>query len=439
MESKKKNTKVLVTGASGFVGSHIVEALLERNYQVSCLLRKNSRLLNLEGNSELSSGLQIVRLSSNSGSSDSSFSGSSNGFSGSSSSSSSSSSLDSSNEWDSPAELKMALKGIDFIIHCGGQVRGRNLEDYRKGNVFPTEALLKHADPSFLKGFLLISSQASAGPSESSEKAITETDSPNPLSNYGRSKREAEELVLSYRDRFPVAILRPCSIYGPRDRAFLELFRWIDKGLEFRIGKALRRLNMIYIEDFVRSVLLALESERSPIFFSKIASLPDFSAVSPPDSLLGSSFTATITTGSTVSSSDSIFFVNDGEVYDWNSIWNTAKRSFSLIENGEKQEKIKKMETKSRVQEYRLSQTKKTLLIRIPVPLCRGIARIGDLVGRISGQIPVLTSDKLSDMLAQNWLCDSSKIRKEWSFQTRYSLEEGFFKTLSWYKQEGWL
>ena len=94
-------------------------------------------------------------------------------------------------------------------------------------------------------------------------------DRANPVSDYGKSKQKAEEETLQYRERFPVVILRPSAVYGPRDRDMYELFRWAARGLTIEINGGEHFINPCYVKDLALAIVHAAEQKTASgsIFF----------------------------------------------------------------------------------------------------------------------------------------------------------------------------
>jgi nucleoside-diphosphate-sugar epimerase len=215
---------VLVTGANGFVGSHLVEGLLQGGHRVRGLVRRTSDLRWLEN-------LDVERVY---------------------------------GEVTDSAGLPKAVRGMEAIYHTAGVTRARRPEIYQQvnhqGTVNLLRACLQH-NPS-LKKFILISSQAAAGPGAVGRLA-RETDPCRPVSDYGRSKLMAEQAAARYINRLPIVIIRPPAIYGPRDRDFLSYFKVLKKHLRPLLGLGRRRLSICHVRDVVRGSILAGNSSRS--------------------------------------------------------------------------------------------------------------------------------------------------------------------------------
>ncbi len=217
--------RVLVTGATGFVGSHMVELLHRMGWEVVCPVRNPLALRNLEGLS-----CRTPTFS----------------------------------ELDS-----MMVEGyeFDYAFHMAGATRGLAYEDYRKANVELTrrllDLLLQSGAAKRLKRFVLVSSQAAAGPSPDDGSAISEDAEPRPVSHYGMSKLEAERVVLTYSDRLPITIARPCAVFGPRDVDVLGAFKSAQMRFIPYLAGPPRLVSLIYVKDLVEGILAACLSPRA--------------------------------------------------------------------------------------------------------------------------------------------------------------------------------
>lgn len=211
---------VLVTGGTGFVGSHLVELLLSKGYEVACLVRDPGKLRWLKG-------LQVRLVQ---------------------------------GDCSDPGTLQAAVRNATIVYHVAGLTKAVRRRDYYAVNHIGTRNLL---DACALNGanvrkFVLVSSLAAAGPSQA-DQPVKAGDAPHPVSDYGRSKLLAEEEALEFKDRFPVVILRPSAVYGPRDTDVYELFRWAAKGFILDMSGGERFLNWCYVKDLAEALLLAGE------------------------------------------------------------------------------------------------------------------------------------------------------------------------------------
>lgn len=209
-----------VSGASGFIGSHLVPALLDRGFEVRCLVRPPTNLqwLPLDRITLFTADPEI------------------------------------------PFDFSQSLEGVEVIFHLAGVTKARNLKEYRENNVDLTRRLLEavrlHAP--HLRRLVLASSLAAAGPAAPGQVKIEGAEC-NPLTFYGISKLEAERLLPDYPE-IPSVILRFSSVYGPRDRDVLLIVKTIHNGLAPVIGNPDRRLTWIHAADAVQALLLAAES-----------------------------------------------------------------------------------------------------------------------------------------------------------------------------------
>lgn len=211
---------VLVTGGTGFVGSHLVELLISRGYDVVCLVRDLQRLRWLQGLK-----VRLVR-----------------------------------GDCQDPASLTAAVVNTAMVFHLAGLTKAFRARDYFEVNHIGTRNLLEACarhNPG-LRKFILVSSLAAAGPAVDG-RPVQDTDLPRPVSDYGRSKLLGEAETLRFREQFPIVILRPAAVYGPRDTDVFELFKWASKGLILDIRGGERFLNWCYVDDLAEALLRAGE------------------------------------------------------------------------------------------------------------------------------------------------------------------------------------
>ncbi len=210
--------KVLLTGATGFVGSHLAEHLIKKGYEVRCLVRTSSNLrwiADLDVECHYGSVFNMQ-------------------------------------------SLKSALKDVDYVFHAAGLTKALKPYEFTEVNETGTKNLVQAVLESDrkLKRFVFISSQAAVGPSPGIEP-IDESHTPNPVTAYGRSKLEAEKIVNSIKDRVPVTIVRPPAVYGPRDKDVLEFFKTVKMGLIPKFEGKEKYVSMIHVQDLVRGIVLA--------------------------------------------------------------------------------------------------------------------------------------------------------------------------------------
>ena len=206
--------RVLVTGATGFVGSHIAEAFVEAGYEVRVGARASS-------NERWISSLDTERVPLD---------------------------LDGSAE-----DLSRAVHNVDVVVHAAGITRARRPGDYYSVNAGGTRSVATAALRAGVRRLVLISSLAARGPDGRD----------HPDSDYGRSKLEAESHLRALSGRMEAVVLRPAAVYGPRDTDLLPLFRMARAGwLTVPSGAAL--LQPGYVQDAARA---ALAAAREPVGF----------------------------------------------------------------------------------------------------------------------------------------------------------------------------
>jgi len=214
--------KVLVTGASGLLGSHVAELLSERGARVRALVRKTSDRRHLET-------LHNVEL----------FEGS----------------------VEQADRLREAVDGVDAIIHAAGIVKARNADEFFVVNVGGTSNLVdaarRHATS--LRRFVYVSSLTACGPSADGSPVPAEQEIPN--NAYGRSKLAAEKVVLAARGALHGVILRPGAIYGPRDREIFDLFLTVKRGLLPMVAGGTAKSSWVYVTDCAQACMRALDAD----------------------------------------------------------------------------------------------------------------------------------------------------------------------------------
>jgi nucleoside-diphosphate-sugar epimerase len=221
-------TLVLVTGANGFVGSHLTEALLARGYRVRCMVRQSSDLGYIH---DLPVEWAYADVRDEDG-------------------------------------LDRACQGVDAVCHCAAMTRALDQETFLRVNAHGTEALARaavKANPD-LRRFLFVSSHSAAGPSREAGDYVDESRPPQPQNWYGKSKWAAEQALLPMASeqrlsgRLPLTIVRPAAVFGPRDRDFFAYFDLVRRGLELRLGPSERSVSLVYVHDLVELIVLALEN-----------------------------------------------------------------------------------------------------------------------------------------------------------------------------------
>ena len=214
--------RVLITGASGFLGYHLIVEALNSGLEVFAAVRKSSDIVHLK---DLNIKYTYLNFS-------------------------------------SVTALKNDIQDneYDYIIHAAGVTKARSVKEYEVVNADYTYNLASAAASADvkIKGFILIGSLAAVGPIHSLEGIITEETKPKPLTAYGKSKLLAEEKLKTVTS-LKYSILRPTAIYGPRDKDIFIFFKQLKTGIEPYIGKGAQKLSFIYVKDLAAITIKSLD------------------------------------------------------------------------------------------------------------------------------------------------------------------------------------
>ena len=209
--------KVAVTGATGFVGRHLVRALVERGDDVAALVRSPAKAEDLRAR-----GCRLVE-----------------------------------GGLEDAAARGTLLAGAEVVYHVAGLVAAPSLAEFRRVNRDAAAFLARDAAEAFVSRFLLVSSLAVTGPAPRG-RSLDESSGPGPVTLYGRSKQEGEAAVRA--SGVPLTVVRPPAVYGPGDRAFLTLFRLAAKGVFPLLGDGRQELSLVFVEDLARALVAAARS-----------------------------------------------------------------------------------------------------------------------------------------------------------------------------------
>lgn len=231
--------KILITGASGFIGSFIVEEALRRELEIWAAVRPTSSRKYLQD-----TRIRFIEL-----------------------------------DFGSEEKLTEQLRGHDFdyIVHAAGATKCLHREDFFRTNTEGTEhlvrAILRLSMP--IEKFVYISSLSVFGPicEQQPYREILESDTPHPNTAYGESKLQAEEFLENYSPSsdtsptggqrgLPYVILRPTGVYGPRERDYFLMAKTIKNHTDFAVGYKQQDITFVYVKDLVQAVFLALERGR---------------------------------------------------------------------------------------------------------------------------------------------------------------------------------
>lgn len=333
------NGPCLVTGATGFIGSHLVERLVEDGCRVRVLVRRGANLRWIRRFPvELAEG-----------------------------------------DIRDKASMAGACLGMRNVFHFGALLTARTEAEFEAVNADGTrdlaEAFAERGEP----GGVLVygSSLAAGGPAIATASrrhpVRTESDPDLPITPYGRSKLAGERALFATATAagsFRAVALRPAVVYGPRDVALLPYFRLVKKGLLPIVGPEGNRLSVIQVEDVV-----------------------------------------TATVAAAVGGTSGCYYLADGDEHGWEEIGRTAAELMD-----------------SSLREF-----------RVPPSLARAVAWSAETLGRVTGRAPMLTRWKVREMEQPHWICSGEKAARELGFRPALNLEAGLDRTLSWYREAGWL
>ena len=351
--------KILITGASGFIGSFIVEEALKRGFDTWAAIRKSSSREWLQDER-----IHFIELN-----------------------------------LSSKAQLVEQLRGqaFDYVVHAAGVTKCLNKADFHRINTEGTknlaEALLEVGMP--LKRFVFVSSLSIFGAIKEQQpyEEIRESDTPQPNTEYGRSKLAAEQFLESINQHpspntqhpspntqhpspnthhLPYIILRPTGVYGPREKDYFIMAKSIQQHSDFAVGYKRQDITFVYVKDVVQAVFLALEKGEN----------------------------------------GRKYFLSDGEVYQSTTFSNLIHEALG-----------------------------RPWWIRItaPVWVLRIVTFFGEYIGRMTGKVTALNNDKYNILKQRNWRCDIQPAIKELGYQPTYKLAQGVEETIKWYKDNKWL
>lgn len=211
--------KVLLTGASGFVGSHILDKLCSKGIATAVLLRPTSNRRFIESH--------LPQLDVRFGS------------------------------ISDQKSLDSALRDITHVIHCAGCTKALKIPEFYETNQIGTRNVVEaiNRQPDQIQRLVHISSLAVGGPA-TPDRPAREDDPPNPVSEYGKSKLAGEQEVRSCKTEY--VILRPPAVYGPRDDAFLPFFKSIRAHFQVLVGSKPLALSLVFVKDLAEATVACL-------------------------------------------------------------------------------------------------------------------------------------------------------------------------------------
>jgi nucleoside-diphosphate-sugar epimerase len=211
----------VVTGASGFIGANLVESLVADGVEVRLLRRAGAS----QGPLPRGTTAHTVDI------------------------------------FADDARHASLWQGATHVFHLAARTRALDPLDFVNDNVKPTARLAEVlAQLKSVPRLVFVSSQAAAGPARAANAPVTDSDASQPMDPYGRSKFDAEAAVRA--EGLPAVIVRPSSVYGPRDRDFLQVFEQLRRPLALQASPSWHRLSLVHVHDVVAALrLVALRDE----------------------------------------------------------------------------------------------------------------------------------------------------------------------------------
>jgi dihydroflavonol-4-reductase len=216
--------KAFITGGTGFIGSHLVDTLLDQGgNEIRCMVRSNEKWLEGKEYKKINCDLNDI------------------------------------------SALQKAMDGVDVVFHLAGVVKAKETRVFERVNVEGTENLLRVAQKLGVPKVVISSSQAAAGPSIN--KPVTEDDEMLPVSRYGESKMRMENMIHRIADgSSQVSIIRPSSVYGPREEDIYTFFKIAAKGICPIVGRGQgKSISIAHVNDIVNGILLASNHEHQGV------------------------------------------------------------------------------------------------------------------------------------------------------------------------------
>ncbi len=331
--------RVLVTGGTGFIGRHLVRRLVGLGDEVACFVRRSSEVEDLERMGVEFRYGDVTDFES----------------------------------------VRAAVRDVDAVYHLAGVIRTVGQGDMPAVNEGGTANLVKAcAQLETPPAVVFVSSIAATGPSR--DGPLVESDKPEPVSLYGRSKLAAERAARRWSGEVPVTTIRPPIVFGEHDKETLELFRMADRGWHVIPGLKARRVSLVHASDLAHLMQLAAEGGERMI----------------PGGPHG----------------QGVYFAGD-----------EARPTFMelghLLADAVGQEKLRVVPT--------------------PAGVTWGLAALAEVAARMRRRPSLWNIDKAREATAGSWTCDASKSREQLRMKMKMTLPERLAQTAQWYRNQGWL
>jgi nucleoside-diphosphate-sugar epimerase len=330
--------RILITGASGFIGGHLVELAAQRGMEVVAAVRKGSDTSRLQ-----IAGVTVQHF-------------------------------DLGDPQKLPVQLQQAGR-FDYIVHNAGVTKALKRETYFAVNQGVTINFVSALQATNLQPsqFVFVSSLAALGEATEGAERVYGTQQPKPLTAYGASKLAAEQWLEQNAPDFPWVIARPTAVYGPVDRDVFQFIAMVHKGLEVTAGSLDQKLSFIYGPDAAAAIL-------------DLATTP--------------------------TAKHQKYILSDGHDYTARDLGDAVRAACNR---------------------------KRTLKLQLPIAVLKPVAALVGQIGQWRGQPTALNLEKVAELAAKNWLCDSKNLFSDTRFKPQHNLASGMKAAVDWYKNAGWL
>ncbi len=333
--------KAAVTGVNGFVGSHLGELLHKEGDEVVGICRKSSNRDNLAG---IDIELRHADVS-------------------------------------SADALADAFKGVEVVYHVAGVTKARSKEQLHNVNAQGSARVMEAARRAGVRRVVLVSSQEAVGPASIHDPA-GETQKPSPVSDYGHSKRAGAVEAWAHSEALELVIVRPPTVYGPRDTDMLDNMRVAKRGLAPTFGLGRRFIvSLIHAEDLARALRLAGD-HHDRIHHDDDPHAP---------------------------SGQGIFHVDDGSPVAWDEL--------SMLQAE--------------------LQGRKAIKVAVPSWINYVAATGSEMMGRVRGRVPIVNRDKWRAAKQVGWVFDTSRAQELLGWEPLIDLRTGTEQTIAWYRERG--
>jgi nucleoside-diphosphate-sugar epimerase len=292
--------------------------------------------------------------------------------------------------------LRAAVVGVDFVFHLAGMtksLRKQSLWDVNEsGSRNIAQVCAEVETPPTL---IAVSSLAAGGPvvplqigetvpagqSAQGYRIRRETDVPQPVSNYGRSKLAGEQAILEFAGTVPISIVRPPIVLGPADRDGLEMFRLVaHRGVHLVPGWGTSLFSVIHVDDLASTLsAVALHGERCQV---------------------------------SAESAQGIYFTGDPQIVSYADLGKMIGEAIGA---------------------------KFVRCVRVPPRIVRAVALVNQGISYLRGQPHILGIDKSREATARGWACDSARLQRDCAVTFPINLQSRLHQTADWYRASGWL